>query len=341
MRYTNTGDVPLGLAVWLVHDEYDYIKAENYISVTQLMKPIRQIILTPRVPRELQVMDVSDLASSSLGSSLHDSIEKAWEKGYQLSLKKLGYPEKVIERVLVNPTQEQLQATKNPIPVYLEQRSFKKITVNGKTFTIGGKFDMVTEGILNDIKSTSAFTWLYSGKDDDYILQGSFYRWLDEGGFTDPECTQPIGVRRITEDYIRINFIFTDWKRNDARQNPNYPQNRLQHKDYPLLSLEETEQWIRSKIAQIIKYREAPERDVPECTDEELWKTETVFKYYANPAKTDGRSTKNFTDLVAAKNYQQEKGGKGIIITVPGEPKRCEYCPAFAICSQRMRYFHD
>jgi len=34
-----------------------------------------------------------------------------------------------------------------------------------------------------------------------------------------------------------------------------------------------------------------------------------------------------------------EKGGKGIIITVEGKPKRCEYCDAFAVCTQKDKYF--
>lgn len=341
MKITNKGNIPLGLAVWLMHDEYDYINTPNYISATQLMKPIRQIILPSRVPKEQREFDLEDRISAALGHSLHDSIEKAWLKGYRTNLKKLGYPEKVLDRVLINPTEKELEAVKDPIPVYLEQRAFKPIVVNGTTYTVGGKFDMATEGIVNDNKSTTAYTWVYGGRDEDYKLQGSLYRWLNTEGFYDPECADPIGVQRITEDFIRINFIFTDWQRASAKQNPNYPQSRLQSKDIPLMLAQETEAWVRNKIALVHKYKDKPEHEIPECTDEELWKSDPVFKYYSDPKKTDGRSTKNFDNLVEAKKHHMSKGGKGIVITVPGEVKRCTYCDAYPVCSQRKRYFHD
>ena len=92
MIITNTSGIPLSLAVWCVHDEYDYINEPNYISVTKLMKPVRQLILPGRVPMEERIADAADYISSALGHSLHDSIEKAWVKGHRHNLKKLGYP---------------------------------------------------------------------------------------------------------------------------------------------------------------------------------------------------------------------------------------------------------
>lgn len=328
MRITNTGDIPLGLAVWLVHDEYDYIDEPNYISATGLMKPLRHIILPPRVPHELQERDLESYISTSLGHSLHDSIEKAWIKGYERSLHLLGHPQHVIDRVMINPTPEQLVSVDHPIPIYLEQRAFRKVVVNGVTYTVGGKFDMVAEGIVHDNKSTTAYTWLYGGRDEDYKLQGSIYRWLN------PD--------KITEDFIRINFIFTDWQKMSAKQNPNYPQSRVLYKDIPLMSMEETEAWIVWKLGLVQQYKDTPESKLPECTDEELWRSAPQYKYYSDPNKTSGRSTKNFDDPVEAKKFMMvEKGGKGIVIAVPGEVKRCSYCAAFPICSQKDRYFQS
>ena len=337
MNITNNSNIPLALAVWLVHDEYDYVKANNYVSATKLMKPIRHLVLPGRVPSAEQEMDLADYVSRAMGHSLHDSIEKAWINGKDTNLKKLGYPKAVTDRVLVNPAVADLKA--NSIPVYLEQRAFKKVTVDGIEFTIGGKFDMVAEGIVHDNKSTTAMTWLFGTKDDDYKLQGSIYRWLNTNGFADAECTQPLGVDRITENFIRINFIFTDWSKMMAKQNPNYPQSRCKFKDVPLMSVQETDDWVKAKLASFLKYAEADEKDIPHCTDEELWISDPVYKYYADPAKTSGRSTKNFENATDAKSFLASKGGKGVLITKPGEPKRCGYCEAFPICSQKDKYF--
>lgn len=325
---TNIHNVPLGLAVWAVHDEYDYINESNYISVTGLMKPTRQIVLAPRVPEMLKATpDVVDYIARALGHTIHDAVEKSWVKGYATNLKKLGYPQSAIDRVRINPTKAELLAAMDPIPVYLEQRGFRKIVVDGVEYTIGGKFDLVAEGILHDVKSTSAFGFMMGTRDDEYILQGSLYRWIHRD--------------IITEGFIRICFLFTDWQKFQAKTNPKYPQQRVTHKEYKLWSLEETEQWIIKKIREIAKAHEAEDHEIPECTPDELWMSEPKYKYFANAAKTDGRSTKNFDDAGEAMSYwKKDKGGAGVVITTPGTPKRCEeYCGAFPVCKQREKYF--
>lgn len=316
MQVTNNSNITLALAVWLLADDYDYNPDPNYISVTTLMKPIKQIVLAKRVPFAQRAMDVEDFIPRALGNSLHAGMESAWLKNYQQSLKKLGYPDDVIARVKINPT----SVEPDDIPVYLEQRAFKQV---GK-WKVGGKFDMVTEGVVNDTKSTTAYSWLYGGKDGDYALQGSLYRWLN------PD--------KITADFIRINFIFTDWQKVQARSNPLYPQKRVESKEIGLIPMVETDLWVKRKLQQIEQFMDAPEATIPDCTDEELWRSDPKFKYFSDPTKTNGRSTKNFDTLADANAFMASKGGKGVVITVPGEPKRCQYCDAFDICSQKNRY---
>ena len=233
INLTNKHNVPLALAVWLVADNYDYQAVENYVSVTSLMRPLRQLVLSARTIQGSVESDLADFASRAMGNALHDSIEKAWLHHHQKSMELLGYPKEVIDRVLINPSAELVSRTKDAIPIYLEQRAFKKV---GK-WTIGGKFDMVADGIVHDNKSTTAYTWLTGDKDKDYQLQGSLYRWLN------PD--------KITEDFIRINFIFTDWSKVMAKSDPKYPQAKVLAKEVPLLSLQETQDWVEGKLAQI------------------------------------------------------------------------------------------
>lgn len=314
MVITNMSSVPMTLAVWAVNDSYDYVDDPKYISVTTLLKPVRQIILSRRVDMDTVAQDVEDFLSRAMGTSIHDSIEKAWTKNYKRNLALLGYEEKVIDRFKINPE----KVNEGDIPVYLEQRAVKEF----EGWKIGGKFDFIADGLLHDNKSTTAFKWQTGSSDLDYKLQGSLYRWLN------PE--------KITEDYIRINFVFTDWSKLQAIKDETYPQHRAMYKDIPLLSIAETENWLHHKLALINKYLDEPEENIPDCTDEELWRTPTKYKYYTNPSAT--RATKNFDSWAEAHQFQMiQKKGLGVIKVVPGEARRCNYCSASGICSQYKR----
>lgn len=322
MKLTNNHDISLPMAVWLIYDEYDLVKEEKYISVTSLLKPIRQIVLKHRLDSSELSMDIIDMTATSLGTGIHDSVEKAWHLGHKDSLRKLGYPERVVENVVINPTPEQVAANPNIIPVYMEQRAIREIA----GWKVGGKFDIVTEGLLHDIKSTATYTWVKGGRDEEHKLQGSLYKWLN------PD--------KITYDFIRINYIFTDWMKGLA-SNPAYPPRRIMHKDITLFTEKEIEKWTTDRLSLVTKYWNAPQKEIPECTPDELWQSEPVFKYYSDPAKAKepgAKSSKNFDNAIDARKHQAEKG-KGVVVTVPGEVKRCLYCAVATICEQRLKYF--
>lgn len=322
--YTNDHEIPLSMAVWLLHDEYDHIHDPKYFSVTTLMKPVRQIILAARAKGMMKTKDLSECIASALGSTIHAGVEKAWtNRNFEKPLRRMGHSEEEIAAVRVNPTDEELE-DRNILPIYVEQRSFKNVA----GFKIGGKFDLVVFGQVQDTKSTSVYTYLLGGKDADYILQGSLYRWLN------PD--------KITKDSIQINFLFTDWKKSDAKTNPDYPKCRIATSTYKLIPVPEVEIWVRNKLAMIAKYWDTPEEDIPHCTEEELWMTDPSFRYYSNPATAaaGGRSTKNFTNLSEAMAHQQA-AGKGVVIPAPRTAKRCSFCDGFAVCTQKDSLNHD
>jgi len=325
MKLTNIHGISLPLAVWLLHDEYDYIDEPNYISATSLLKSTRQLVLSRRVNQADRELDISAFLASRMGTAIHDSIEKAWVHSGSWAMKKLGYPERIYTNVQVNPSPEQLASNPDLIPIWMEQRAFKEIEVNGTTYKIGGKFDQVIDGRLFDAKSTSVYAYLLGRKDADYAWQGGIYRWLN------PEL--------ITDDHIYIQFIFTDWQKARARGDQDYPQTKALEYPVKMPSIDETENYIRNKLLQLQQYWDSPDESIPFCTDKELWRGETVYKYYSDPTKTTGRSTKNFDDKAEAHAFMASKGGKGIVIAVPGEVRACEFCPAFNACKQKDLYY--
>lgn len=313
-KYANTSSVPLSLAIFLATDNYDRNPDSNTISATALIKPVRQLVLSARVPEDLSPVDLVNLVSSRMGSAIHDAIERSWKDNYKPAMEALGYPKRVIEKIKINPEPHEL--TDGTIPVYMEQRAHKQV---GK-FTVSGKYDFIGDGRVEDFKTTSTYTAMNNTNDEKYIWQGSIYRWLN-----------PV---IITKDEMAIQFIFTDWSKAKAMQDPKYPQQRIQQRLLPLKSLQETDAFVNRKLNQIEQYWDAKEEDLPLCTDADLWRSEPVFKYYKNPEKR-ARSTKNFDNRHDAQLRYIEDGSVGTVVEQPGQVTACKYCPAFAVCSQK------
>lgn len=311
-KYVNSTGIPLSLAVFLATDNYDH--DDKVISVTTLIKPIRQVILASRVPVESSLIDVAGLVYSRVGSAIHDGIEAAWTNNYVKAMQALGYPQKLIDRVAINPTADQI--TPDMLPVYLEQRAYKEVM--GKT--VAGKFDIVIDGQVEDFKNTSVFTYTSASKSDDHILQGSMYRWLS------PDI--------ITKDTMAIHFIFRDWQAMRAKTEANYPASNTVVKTHQLMSVEDTDNYVKGRINLLNKFWDAPEATIPLCTDEELWRKEPVWKYYKNP-ESRARSTKNFDNKQDAYLRLSQDSNVGIVVEVPGQVTACKYCAAFPVCSQK------
>ena len=144
---TNDKNIPLAIAVWLATD--DYSKREGSISVTTLMKSVRQIVLSARAAQVGRDMDVSVFTASRMGTAIHDSIEKAWlSPKLPKVLKSLGYSDDEIAKVRVNPPEDA-----DPIgyfDVYVENEMYKEFMGH----MIKGQYDLILNGQLNDHKST-------------------------------------------------------------------------------------------------------------------------------------------------------------------------------------------
>ena len=327
VRYTNNKKIPLALAVYLATDHYDY--DPNTLSATAIIKPVRQTILKGRVPAEKQLIDLDTLIQARLGTSIHDGIEKAWNTNHVAAMRALGYDDKIIDRIRINPKPDEDHPS-NMIPIYMEQRHYRDIEVNGKTFKISGKMDFIAQGVVQDFKSTIAFTFKHGTKLEDYALQGSIYRWLA------PDI--------VTGDYIHIHYVFMDWAKFKVHSEKNYPPARCHSVKVPLLSLKETEAYIKSKIKQVLTQQDMPEHEITFCNDKELWREEDVYKYYKDPknAGVPGkRSTKNFDKPAEAQERFVKDGSVGQVVIVKGKVKACKYCAGFHACTQKDRYIKD
>ena len=318
-KLVNNSNLPLSVAVFLSANTYDFKPNNRSLSATDFNRSVRQVILRGRMGStedSNEPTDIVSLVKSRFGTALHDAIERTWldPKLREAGLRNLGYPESVIERIVVNPTT--LEPTQ--IPVYMEIR--KSIEVDG--WTISGKFDFVAEGTLTDFKSTSVHTHINKTNDGKYRVQGSIYKLIHKD--------------IIFADHLNIVFWFTDWKQAMSLSDPTYPQSPVLQYKVPLMSHDETLEFIRQRIRQLELYEKTAEEDLPECSQDELWQDPPVYKYYADPMKKT-RATKNFDSFTEARKHLAEKGFKGEVVTVSGKVNACNYCDAASICSQRVR----
>ena len=312
-KYTNPYGISLPLAVWLMHDDYDYDDRPNVISATSLLKPTRALVLSYQNKGLDKTVDIMSLVPSRMGSAIHAIAEQAWTDRVNVSkaMSALG-TSKLGEITIINPDKP---VKESEIAVYVEQRHETEVG----DYIISGKYDLVVDGTLSDYKSTSVWTYVFDSNALKYTQQGSIYKWL--------------APDRITDNKIDIQFIFTDWSSSQAVRDPKYPQTRVMTKSYPLWPVEQTDKYIKDKLESITSLLDKPQEELPQCTSEELWESKTKYKYYKNPAKT-ARATKNFDSMEEANSRLLDDGGVGTVITVRGEVKACRYCEVSDICEQ-------
>lgn len=288
MQYLNRHKLPQYIVDWLVNDDYDYNTDPLTLSCTTLMKPVRAYWLTFRHGDDLEI-DVSDLVASRLGRAIHNSLEQIQTPGVQK-----------------------------------ETRVTRQVEMDGVTYTIRGTYDLlVNEGgkwTLRDIKTTSVWSYIYGGKDEDYKKQLSIYRWLLQG-------TQPV------EPVAFIDFFFTDWSSTKAKMEEGYPQQRIMAGyKIELMSLEETESYIKERLLAFFAHKDKLDSDLPLCTKEELWASADSFAVMKPGAQ---RATKVCESNDEALVYIRDKSVKnGYVEFRQGKVKRCKYCSAAPFCSQ-------
>lgn len=315
---TNRANLPLPIAIWLATDEYDYDPDPHVISATTLLKPIKSLVLGKRV-EELDAnkdSDMMDNVASRMGTAIHSAIERAWDHNLTEALTSMGIPAKAQALIDINPPIDKIDPEKHT--VHIEKRVRRQL---GK-FTVTGQFDFCENGRVKDIKTTGTYNWIHGGNDKKYALQGSIYRWLN------PEL--------ITDDVMDVVYIFTDWKTLDARTKKEYPAHRIMVRSLPLLSIAETERYLRNKLEEYEKYLDKPESAIPRCTPAELWQKPSKWAYKKNPDAV--KAFRVYNSEQEAYNKKAECGNEGIIEHRPGQVKFCTYCPGRSICQQAEQY---
>lgn len=179
---------------------------------------------------------------------------------------------------------------------------------------LSGQFDRldVHGSTLDDYKCTSTYKVMMSDMKD-WERQLNVLRWLAH-------------MNGHQVEKLRIIAILRDWRKADAKHKAGYPQQPVVTIDIPVWSLDETYQYIRTRIS-IHKSAEAGAATA--CTDEERWYTGTTYAL----KKIGG---KRAIKVVERKEELGSPIPDGTFIEErPGLYRRCaEYCEVANFCEQ-------
>ena len=172
--------------------------------------------------------DAADLLPSYTGTMVHDGIEDSLKDN---------------ERYVV---EERFYRT-----IYINESPIEK-----KEFLIGGQIDLFDREtqLLWDHKNSSIYKFL-KGDHDDYVKQHSVNKWIMEGNGYEVKGA-------------RVSGFPSDWKRSDARYDPNYPQIRFVPLEVELWDEITTMAYIKQSILDKLY---AMQGKIRPCSAKERW----------------------------------------------------------------------
>ena len=186
--------------------------------------------------------------------------------------------------------------------------------------TISGKFDFydMEEEMLGDYKVTTVYKYLL-GDNEHYRFQLLTYAYLlRKNGF-------PCKGGRIYQ-------IFRDWQRSKAKFDKSYPQKpvnvitfRFYDKDFAYIENE-----IQQRLANIHKYEDFADDEIPICSKENRWATDDKFAVMKKGRKSAMRV---LNSKEQAEEWMKNNGGE-FIQERPAESRKCvDYCSCCEFCN--------
>ncbi len=186
--------------------------------------------------------------------------------------------------------------------------------------TISGKFDFydMEEEMLGDYKVTTVYKYLL-GDNEHYRFQLLTYAYLlRKNGF-------PCKGGRIYQ-------IFRDWQRSKAKFDKSYPQKpvnvitfRFYDKDFTYIENE-----IQQRLANIHKYEDFADDEIPICSKENRWATDDKFAVMKKGRKSAMRVLNSKEE---AEEWMKNNGGE-FIQERPAESRKCvDYCSCCEFCN--------
>lgn len=221
---------------------------------------------------------------------------------------------------------------------------YLKAEFNGIKLT--GSLDLYEDGILWDYKTVSVWGVLLldAQKKAQFIGQLNTYAYM-------------LKKQGMEVKGLRILAIMRDWVSSKAKFDPSYPDFQAQVIEIPLFTEQQQLQYIFSRIERLMKYKDVPDNELPECTEAYRWAKPSEYAVMKKGRKS---AVRLFDSEKMANDYIVEKFSKTEKVISSDEPdynrvigtnikidknysvearkgdlfKRCEYCSGRKFCNQ-------
>jgi len=180
---------------------------------------------------------------------------------------------------------------------------------------ISGQADLWHMGVIEDYKTTSVNSYTF-GLKPEWVAQLNVYRWLwYKSGFK--------------AKALKIHCILRDWIRSKAFMDKDYPQIPFVTIDIPMWTIEETEQYIKARVA-LHKLRVAPP-----CTNEEKWTRPTTYAVM----EEGGARAKRVLSTMGEANLWLKENSKWYIVVEKKETKPLFYVMKHGLVKRKAEYY--
>jgi hypothetical protein len=188
---------------------------------------------------------------------------------------------------------------------------------------LSGRADYYEDEILDDYKLTSLWTIVYGSRIKEWTEQLNIYAYMFyKYGF------------KVSK--IRVIALLRDWSKTNALRITGCPDSQVEVVDLELWDFEKTEQFIKERLAEIQKYKDTPDDEIPPCSIENRWKTDDKWAVIKDGNK---KATKVCDTEAEAVEYVEKKKvdkpkEKYNIDFRKGIDKRChDYCEVNQYCN--------
>jgi hypothetical protein len=201
---------------------------------------------------------------------------------------------------------------------------------------------IVEERCIIDFEGYKVSGQLDYAKTEESIIDYKFVSiWAIKDGIK-PEWEQQLNLYKYMCDAygvpvkeLKIIAILRDWNINEAKRNPELPQQQVVVLPARIWAKEAVEYWMRHRIGLHMNARSGV---LPECTAEEMWERP---ERYAVMKRNNQRATRVFNTKLEAGSFiasQPAPSQFGIEVR-PAERPRCEnYCSVSEFCSQYKQW---